>query len=135
MIRKMILGLLLMAFSLYYIPTSADTCNEELPITIENLSGTFVSANGPSRFTDHLTENEDGTFLGYIEDNGEVTWRYEGKWKLSGNKVINEITYSSLGKIPVGTIDEDEIIRIGCGLVTYRSSISGKMRCYKKIGD
>ncbi|MFZ5392260.1 MAG: hypothetical protein ACOZAR_03660 [Patescibacteria group bacterium] len=116
---------------LYSFPAFADTCTEKLPITIENLSGTFVSLDDP--FTVHLTYKIDGTFSGYIEDKGTIVWRYEGIWKLEGNRQTSVYTYSSLARIPVGTKDEDEIISIGCDILTYGSSLSGKIKRYKKV--
>lgn len=107
-------------------------CKEETPIVPIALLGTWQSMDDP--FKAQVTYSRGGTFEGFVEDKGQVTWRYAGKWNLNGSKQHDIYTQSSLGSIPIGTEDDSEILSIQCGIMTYRSN-SGKVKRYKKILD
>jgi len=56
--------------------------------------------------SDYVIEN-DGTFTGYVAQNGTPLWTCAGKWTLSGKTVSTVLTRSSSDKIPVGTKDRE----------------------------
>lgn len=99
----------------------AADCEETLDISIENLLGTRETVAFPSIIAQSLYR-DDGTFTGWLKDAGVIRWRFSGTWKLEGPKLAYEYTSSSLDRVPVGTRDEDEILSIGCGIVTYRTT-------------
>jgi len=108
--------------------TEPPPCKEMLPITSENLTGTWVSVDAPAAETTRYYE--DGSFSGRVEDHGKIIWLYSGNWKLDGHTMNTAYTFSSLDRVPVGTTDSDEILGIGCGMIRFRnkSGIVGQYR-------
>ena len=112
--------------------TPTPTCTESLPITVENLSGTWASVDDPNHVT--VRYGTDGSFSGDLKSGGKVMWLYAGTWKLDGKTVSSVYTFSSLDNIPKGTTDSDEIVAIGCGVVVSRSK-DGHLERYRQIKD
>lgn len=113
-------------------PAPAKTCAEMLPITVENLSGTWVSVDDPNQIT--VQYNTDGSFTGRAMQGHKILWLFAGTWKLEGTKVSSVYTFSSLDRIPKGTTDSDEILGIGCGVQASRGA-NGLVERYRKIKD
>ncbi len=75
--------------------------------------------------SDYVIEN-DGTFTGYVAQNGTPLWTCAGKWTLSGKTVCTVLTRSSSDKIPVGTKDRKVIVEVtseSCSLQLSNGSI------------
>ena len=67
---------------------------------------------GDEKLGSEHTFRADGTFTGTVIKDGNVAWRYAGKWSLVGDILNYEYTESSLERIPVGTTDRDKLIEI-----------------------
>ncbi len=110
----------------------AKTCEETLPITANNLSGTWVDEKPNIKMV--ITHELNNEFYGSIKQNDRIVWSYAGTWELVGNTLYYTYTKSSLSRIPVGTKNKDVIINIGCGYKTFYEE-SGKVNRFRKIGN
>lgn len=117
--------ILALILQLYFSPVLAENCNETLPITVDNLSGKYLDQR--DSFNEHTVFRRDGSFCGQIDEKGAIKWVFEGSWNLVGTRRITEYTFSSLERIPIGTTDQDEILSLGCGILTSRSLLTGNV--------
>ena len=68
-----------------------------------------------------MTFKDDGTFSGFIDQNGKRAWNFAGKWVLSGNWLHYHYTESDLPELGPGTEDRDEIVNVTATELHVRS--------------
>jgi len=61
--------------------------------------------------SDYVIQN-DGTFTGYLAQDGKTIWTCAGKWDLNGKTVNTVLTRSSSDKVPVGTKDRQVVVEV-----------------------
>ncbi len=62
--------------------------------------------------TSDVTFAKDGTFSGFVDNNGRRMWNFAGKWTLTGNALHYDYTKSDFAQIPAGSKDDDVVIEI-----------------------
>jgi hypothetical protein len=80
-----------------------------------------------------LTFENDGSFSGRIEEGSQVVWRYAGKWHVDRGSIYYLYTFSSLERIPAGSVDQDRIVEVSDDfyMIEGRQHI---MRKYYRVG-
>ncbi len=116
----------------FYMPLARGPCADPQPITAAKLAGSWVRAEGVAIV--NIQFKSDGTFSGWYEAHGSVTWRYAGTWKLDGPTLSRAYTASSAAQVPVGFTEQGEIVSIGCQTFTIRMP-DGNTQRYKRVGD
>jgi hypothetical protein len=81
-----------------------------------------------SSFVVRVNHKEDGTFAGSVENLGKVTSRFEGQWILEGNRRVDSYTFDTSSPPQVGKKDADEILAVGCGILTLRNRSGNTVR-------
>ena len=62
--------------------------------------------------TSDVTFAKDGTFSGYVDQNGRRVWNFGGKWTLTGKALHYDYTKSDSPQIPAGTKDHDVVLEV-----------------------
>jgi len=116
----------------FFTPMQLGPCADPQTITAANLAGSWVRAEGVA--TANLQFKGDGTFSGWYEAHGSVTWRYAGTWKLDGHMLTRVYTASSAAQVPVGFTEQGEVVLIGCQTFAIRMA-DGNTQSFKRTGD
>ncbi len=65
-----------------------------------------------AKFTSDMTLAKDGTFSGYVDQNGRRIWNFAGKWTLTGKALHYDYTKSDSAQVPAGTKDDDVVLEV-----------------------
>jgi uncharacterized protein len=101
-------------------------CNEMQPIEQKTVSGRWRSLDYPH--VNHVNYKDDGTFSGFVESLGKVVSRFEGEWRLDDQRRTDIYTSHTSAKVPPGTSNSDEILAVGCGILTLRNQAGNTVR-------
>ncbi len=129
-IKKILFAVVLITVAVVTVVAKEST--KESVFTNVEFCGTWISLDDPFLVT--VTYNEDSTFVGNINIDGAIVWKYEGTWELKNNTVSYIYTFSSSNNIPVGTTDEDLILSIVSDTLTYQSA-QGNVKRYARISQ
>jgi uncharacterized protein len=102
-------------------------CSAMLPVEPKTVAGRWRSLDYSS-FVVHVNYREDGTFAGSVESLGKVRSRFEGQWILEGNQRVDSYTFDTSSPSQVGQEDVDEILAVGCGILTLRNRSGNTVR-------
>ncbi len=80
------------------------------------------------------TLRKDGTFAGEVKRKGEATWKFAGRWSLTGDVLNYSYTKSSLDRVPAGSVDQDKLIEITKDHLVL-ITLDGSRRKYTRIGS
>ena len=80
------------------------------------------------------TLRKDGTFAGEVKLKGEPTWKFAGRWSLTGDVLNYTYTKSSLDRVPAGRVDQDKLIELKKDHFIV-ITLDGSRRKYMRIGS
>jgi uncharacterized protein len=94
-------------------------CKDMQPVEPKTVSGRWRSLDYPH--VNHLNYKQDGTFEGSTESLGKIVSRYGGAWVMEGNRRIDTYAFHTSSASASETKDVDEILAVGCGILTLRN--------------
>jgi hypothetical protein len=75
---------------------------------------------------------DNGSFTGEVTFQGKTVSRFRGRWGLTGHVLSYEYQSDLLGRIPPGTVDHDELLRVDRDAFLIRAA-DGSERRYLRI--
>lgn len=94
-------------------------CKDMQPVEPKTVAGRWRSLDYPH--VNHLNYKQDGTFEGSTERLGKIVSRYGGSWVMEGNRRIDTYAFDTSSASASETKDVDEILAVGCGILTLRN--------------
>ena len=74
----------------------------------------------------------DGSFEGEVEQNGARVSRFTGRWTVKDGALLYTYLGDEFGRIPVGTVDRDEVLEVTSNSFRIRAA-NGERRRYRRI--
>jgi hypothetical protein len=75
---------------------------------------------------------KDGSFSGEVKARGTSLSRFTGKWAVERDTLLYEYTGDALGRIPPGTRDRDQLLKIAASEFVIQAS-DGSQRTYRRV--
>lgn len=74
-----------------------------------------------------------GTFSGYVTEEGRLLSNFSGHWRRDGDGILYDYTNDTVGKIPAGTTDRDTLLEIAKNYFVIEAA-DGSRRRYVRNG-